>query len=255
VIMLLLALACTLSPAPLLAADGEEISYNGAYSSDAPNYAKGKPVSIVHGGGNISIRCMDVDGISARISYNIYGTDQGIMQRFGDGILMAVSGDANGGSVKTKIPSKPAGVNSSEIALTINIPKGPGGVSVTQTGSGWVEIMNCAGTLKVTSGSGGMYASGNYTSLNVTAPGKDIKIEQDPSGLLTGTSLLSAPQGSIALTLPNTQGGTMNAKANEVSVAHLVMGTNMPSVVQGAMGTKGPTLTLTAKERVEVKFP
>ncbi len=231
----------------------EEVTYDGSYLGDAPAYAKGKPVSITHSGGNLSVRCMETQGISARVQFTVRGTDKGAMQSFGDGVKMAVSGDANGGSVKTAIPSRGRGISFTDVVLTVSLPKGTSALSISHSGSGWVEVFGCAGNLKLTSGAGGAYASGAFTSVNLTASGGSATVEQEKDVLWTGTSTISAPGGAITLTFASAQGGKFSAAAAEVSVQPLIMGTNSPSLVTGSMGVSGPTITLKAKDRIDVK--
>lgn len=253
--MLLWMLACAYNPSAALAADGEEISYDGNFSSDAPTYKKGAPVTISHSGGNISVNCVDTEGLSARIQYAVRGTSQPAMQAFGDGVGMAVFGDSKSGSVKTKVPSRGTGVNSADVVLRVQIPSGTSALTVSQTGAGYVEVFNCAGALKISAGTGGAYASGKYTSVNATASGGNVTIEQDKDTPWTGTSTISAPAGSATVTFASAQMGKLNATAAEVSVQPLVMGTNAASVVTGDIGTGGPSITIKAKDRVDVKNP
>ena len=256
--MLLWLLGCWMAPPMVQAEDGEELSYNGSFSQTAPGYARGKPVSISHSGGNISVRCIDTQELSARLAFKTAGFVEASLRAFGDGLGMATAGDSAGGSVKTKIPSK-SGINSADVELTVNVPLGPSGVTVTQTGTGWVEVMNCAGAVKVTSGTGGVYVSGKLTAVNIAAPGGDIKVEQAADGVLTGASALSAPGGSILMLMPGSQAAKLTAKAATVTMSHLVMGQNGGSLVQGDIngGTAsgGVVLNLTARDRVELKQP
>lgn len=244
-----------LALSPAFAGDGEELNFDGGFTADAPGYKKGAPVTISHSGGNISIRCMDTDGISARIKYNVRGTSQPAMQAFSDGVGMSVGGDSKSGWVKTKVPSRGAGVNSVDMTLTISIPAGTSALTVSQTGVGWVEVLNCSGALKMTGGNGGAYASGKYTSVNASASGGNVTIEQDKDTPWTGASAIASPAGGIVLTMASGQMGKFSAASAEVSVAPLVMGTNSATLVSGDMGTGGPTIKLTAKDRIEVKNP
>jgi hypothetical protein len=231
----------------------EEVTYEGSYLGDAPAYAKGKPVTISHSGGNLSVRCMETQGISARVQYTVRGTSRPAMEAFGNGVKMAVSGDANGGSVKTVTPSRGAGVTFTDVVLTVSLPKGTSALTITQTGTGWVEVFGCAGNLKLSSGTGGAFADGAYTSVNLTASGGSATVEQAKDVLWTGNSAISAPGGAITLTFASAQGGKFSAAGAEVSVQPLVMGTNTPTLVSGSMGVSGPTITLKAKDRVDVK--
>jgi hypothetical protein len=195
---------------------------------------------------------MDVDALAARLPYSVSGTAEGPMEAFGKGFGLLVGGDSKGGSVKTRIPSKTSGVNSYEAPLTVNIPLGASAVSVSQSGSGWVQVVGCTGKLSVSSGSGGVYADGEYTSVTMTANGGNAKLVQQNNVVLTGTTAIAAPGGSATVVLANAQGGKLTAKAAEVSVTQTVMGTNSGTLVAGDMGLAGPSITVSAKERVEV---
>jgi hypothetical protein len=150
------------------------------------------------------------------------------------------------------VPSKTSGVSSYDANLTVNIPQGVTGLSVSQSGAGWVQIVGCSGKLSVSSGSGGVYADGEYTSVTMNAAGGDAKLVQQNNVVLTGTSSISAPGGTARVVLANAQGGKLTAKAADVSVGQTVMGTNTGTLVSGDMGLAGPSITISAKERVEV---
>jgi hypothetical protein len=244
-------LGCLFSPESATA--GDEITFSGSNVQDAPGYVRGKPVTVSHNGGNISIRCVDTDTLSARLPYTLLGFDPATLEAFSKGIGLSVGGDASSGWARSKMPTKPSTINSVEAPLTVTVPGEPSAITVTQTGSGWVEVMNCSGAVKVTSGTGGIYVSGKLTSLTLTAAGGDITVEQAAGMVLTGNSTLSAPAGKILINLDSKQGGKLTAKAAEVVIQPLVMGTNTPSLVSGTLSGTGPTLTLTARDRVEWK--
>ncbi|MBM4365858.1 MAG: hypothetical protein FJ102_06550 [Deltaproteobacteria bacterium] len=229
-----------------------DMTYEGGLSETAAGYVATKPVTVSHSGGNVSVRCMDTEKLSARLPYTVYGTAEAPMEAFGKGIGLSVGGDSKSGWVKTRVPSKTSGVTGADVPLTVNIPKGTTGLTVTQSGSGWVQVTGCSGALKISSGTGGVYADGAYTSAAVSAAGGDAKLVQDSGVVLTGTTTVSAPGGTARVTLASAQGGKLTAKANEVSVQQTVMGTNSGTLVQGDMGLAGPSITVSAKERVEV---
>jgi hypothetical protein len=231
------------------------LTYEGGLSGNAPNYGKGKPVVITHASGNVSVRCINVDALSGRLQYTVFGSQEGPMESYGKGIGLAVWGDSNGGGAKSRIPSKPSGVARAQVDLVVNIPKGTSSLTVSQTGSGWVQVNDCGGNVKVTAGSGGAYVSGALTGFNVTATGGDVKIEPTSDTVLKSTSSASAPGGNLTVVLPSAQGGKLSAKGSEVAVQQTVMGTNTPTLVQGDMGLAGPTISLSAKSRVEVNQP
>lgn len=229
-----------------------EMTYEGSRSETATGYILGKPVTVNYSGGNISVRCMETEKLSARLPFVVYGTSESPMQSFGDSLRLAVGGDSKSGWVKTTMSSRPSGVSTYEAALTVNIPLGVTGLTVTQSGSGWTQITGCSGKLTVSAGTGGAYADGEYTSVTMSAGGGDVKLVQQNNVVLTGTSTISAPGGTARVVLANAQGGKLSAKANEVSVGQTVMGTNSGTLVQGDMGLAGPSITITAKDRAEV---
>lgn len=236
-----------------LAAFAQEISYEGSNSGTAANYVKGKPVTVSHSGGNIAVRCMETEKLSARVQYTVYGTAEGPLQSYGNGIGLAVWGDTTGGGVKTRMPSKPSGVSSSQVDVTINVPKGVSSLTVSQTGSGWVQVLDCSGTMKVSAGAGGAYVSGTITGGAIKASGGDVKVDVAQDGLLKGATAISAPGGNLTVILPSAQGGKLTAQGEEVSIQQTVMGgTNTPTLVTGDLGVSGPALAFSAKGRVEV---
>ncbi len=229
-----------------------DISYEGGLSETAASYVATRPVSVSHSGGNISIRCMETEKLSARLPYTVYGTAEAPMEAFGTGIGLSVGGDSKSGWVKTRVPSKTSGVSSYEAPLTVNIPKGTTGLTVTQSGTGWVQVTGCSGALKVSGGAGGVYADGAYTSAAVSASNGDVKLVQDSGAVLTGTTSVSAPGGAARLVLATSQGGKLTAKAAEVTVQQTVMGTNSGTLVQGDMGLAGPSISVSGKTVAEV---
>lgn len=229
----------------------QEMTYEGQNSASAAKYVPGKPVAVSHSGGNIAVRCFDTDTLSARLQYVVTGTAEDPMKATGTGVGLAVWGDANGGGVKTRTPSRPAGVSGLDVTLTVNIPKGVSALTVSQTGSGWVQVLECTGAVKVVAGGGGAFASGAMTSATVSAAGGDVKVEVDPAGLLKGTTTVSSP-GNASVILPSAQGGKLTVKGEEVTVQQTVMGTNTGTLVQGDLGIAGPAITVSARKRAEV---
>lgn len=225
---------------------GNEITYEGSLSQSAAGYVQGKPVTISHSGGNISVRCMDTPGMSARLPYTIYGTSEGPMQSMGNGIGLSAYGDSKGGSVKTRVPSKPSGVSRAEMPLTVNIPAPTTSLTVTQTGSGWVQVIDCDGAVKVTAGSGGAYVSGKLTSAVVTATGGDVKVVQNEDAVFSGTTSITASNGNATVQFASAQGGKLTASATEITSSVTVVGTNSSSLIQGDLGVAGPNITISA---------
>lgn len=227
----------------------DEMTYEGGNSATAANYVRGKPVTITHAGGNLQVRCMDTEKLSARLQYTVYGTQEGPMESMGKGIGLAVWGDSTGGGARTRVPSKPSGVSRADVQLTVNIPAPTTAVTVTQTGDGWVQMVGCDGTVKVTAGKGGAYVSGHLKGATVTATGGDVKVVQEEDAVFTATTTVSAPAGAAELQIAPAQGGKITVKAEEVTVSQTVMGTNLPNLVQGDLGLAGPAITVTGKSK------
>lgn len=231
-----------------------EISYEGSLSQSAAGYVAGKPVSVTHNGGNISVRCMDTPNLSARLKYVVFGTQEGPMESMGNGIGLAASGDSKGGRVSTRVPSKPSGVKRADIELTVNIPSGTSALTVSQTGDGWVQVLGCGGNVKVSAGKGGAYVSGGLTQATVGASGGDVKVVQEGDTVFTGATTLTSFAGNATLELSTAQGGKLKASGTEVSYSGTVIGTNSSTLIDGDMGVAGPLITVTApKGTVTIK--
>ena len=253
-----LILSLMLAPAQATDVDGVvgDLSYDGSLSETATSYTVGKPVSVSHSGGNITVNCIDTDKLSARLPYSITGSAEGPMEAAGKGILMKASGDGKGGGiVSTKMPSKSSSVASIDAPLTVNVPAGASAITVSQSGSGWVSVRNCSGALKITAGSGGLFASGAYTSASLSAAGGDVKFTQDSGAVLTGSSSFSAPGGSAILQFSSAQGGKLSAKGTQVTTQMMVSGTNETNVVAGTFGIGGPSIAVSAKNNVDITAP
>lgn len=230
-----------------------EISYDGRLSDSAPGYKAGTPVSITHTGGTIAVRCMDAEGITARLGYTVYGTKEAPMEAFGKGIGLSTWGSETGGGVKTRIPAKTSGVNRADIPLTVNLPKK---AKITVTGgSGWVQVIDCEGTVKVTNSVDGAYVSGNYGTVDVSSAKGDVKVELTDQTELVGASRLNAPGGAATLKLPLAYGGKLMAKGSSVSVFHTVAGTITDTLVQGTVGVGSASLSVTARDAVSITTP
>ena len=190
-----------------------DLSYDGNLSESASSYTVGKPVSVTHNGGNLSVRCIDTDTLSGRLPYSITGSSEGAMESAGRSMGLKVSGDGKGGGVvSTRVAGRSSGVTQVDAPLTVNIPAGASAVTISQSGSGWVQVIGCGGALKASAGGGGLFASGQYTSVSISAAGGDVKLVQDEGATLTGTSSVSARGGNVDLTLSTAQGGKLSAR-------------------------------------------
>ena len=66
---------------------------------------------------------------------------------------------------------------------------------------------------------------------------------------------VGAPGGNAVLRLPLSYGGKFAAKGSAVSVFHTVMGTNTPSAISGTIGTGTASVSISARDNVEVTAP
>jgi hypothetical protein len=231
-----------------------DLSYDGNLSESASSYTVGKPVSVTHNGGNISVRCIDTDTLSGRLPYSITGSAEGPMESAGRGMGLKVSGDGKGGGVvSTRVPSRTSGVSSIDAPLTVNVPAGASAITVSQSGAGWVQVIGCSGALKVSAGAGGLAAAGQFTSVNLSAAGGDVKLTQEGGATLTGASSVSARSGNVSITLSTAQGGKLAAKGAQVAVQQAVMGgSQTDTAVTGDFGIGGPALAVSASGNIEI---
>lgn len=232
-----------------------ELSYEGGFSGSAAGYVKGKPVSVSHSGGNVSVRCMDTTTLTARLQYTIYGSAEGPMESMGKGIKLSVTGTSSSGAVKTITPAKPSGVSHAESTLTVNIPRAPLTLTVSQTGAGWVQVIDCDGSVKVTSGTGGLFVSGHLDGVTATAPGGDAKVVQNDDAVFKATTAITAATGNVTLQVASAQGGKLTASGKEVTSSVTVVGTNTSDLIQGELGVAGPAITLKATTGTVVIAP
>ncbi len=233
-------------------APADESTYEGGNTANATGYVKGKPVSITHSSGNLSVHCMDTETLSTRMQYVVSGTAQDPMEATGKGIGLAAYGDSNGGRISTRVPGKQGGVSDIEVTLSVSIPRAPLTLNITNSGSGWVQVQDCDGTVNVHAGAGGAFASGAMNAANVTASGGDVKVVEQSDAVFKSPTTVSAPGGNATLLLGTAQGGKITVKGATVSVGPTVMGTNTATLVSGDLGLGGTTISVSAKETATV---
>lgn len=230
----------------------ESITYSGGISQTAPDYKPGTLVTVTHSGGTIAVYCQERDGIAARLSYNLAGTRKTALKAYGDGIGLAVWGNAGGGGVKTRMPSKPSSIQSADVALVVNLPT-QARVKVVG-GNGWVQVLGCEGSVAASNRSGDVQITGKLTNVWAQAPRGNVKVELDPDSRLVSTNKIYAGGGSAELSLPLAFSGRFYAKGASVMVEPLVQGTNSPTLVSGTIGDGGrASLSITAKTDVKVR--
>ncbi len=231
----------------------ELISYSGGLDQSAPDFAAGKTVSITHTTGDVTVYCQDRQGISARIRYDLRGTDGPALERLGKGIGMRTWGSSSSGGVTTRVPGASSTVKEKDIDLTVNLP--PQANVKVSASRGRVEVVGCEGQVTITAGDG-VFVSGVLARLTATTSRGDAKVELSPASALTSTNKVSAARGRVSLELPSDYAGRIYAKAEDVSVWHRVDGTNSPGLVQGTVGGGGSaSLTVTAASSVDIGTP
>jgi hypothetical protein len=230
---------------------GEElVTYQGDSSKNAPEYGAGTPLSIAHMGGNITISCVNREGISARVRYTVEGTDRAALKRFGDGVGLMARGGAGGGSVQTRIPGASSSIKSKDIPLVVTVPKQT--KLKVSGGAGWIQVTGCEGTVSAANRSGDIMITGKLSAASAKAPSGDVTIEIDESAEMKGSSSISA-SGKANLKIPSDYGGKISARGPEVKVRHLVDGKESDTLVQGIIGAGSASLTVTAKGAVNIQ--
>jgi hypothetical protein len=225
-------------------------TYEGSLSQSAPDFASGKPLAISHNG-PVRVRCADRQGVTARLTYVLTGTNEGAMESMGKGVGLSASGGPGGGAVKSRVPTRPAGVTQADIELTVNVP--PAAVLNITGGAGSVDVSGCKGAVKVTNKTGDVMVQGTYTGVSVTTGGA-VSVRLDNDSALAGSNVINAG-GTIDMTLPLAYAGKFSAKGANVSVFHTVMGTNTGTLVQGTISSGPASLSLATKGDVKVVAP
>lgn len=229
------------------------MSYEGQFSSSAPNYVAGTTVTITHSTGSISVRCTDQKGLTARLQYKLDGTNQDALKRYGDSIKLTSFASSSGATVKSSVPSRPSTISRSTVSLVVNLPLQ---ASVSISGAtDWVQVVGCKGSVKASTSKNGAFASGTLKSFDLSSGTANVEVELTDDAVITAASRASAPQGDVTLRMPLTQAATLTATADTVQVSHLVNGTNVTNKVQGQVNGGGPAITLSGKGTVLVTAP
>jgi len=231
----------------------EAMTYTGGLTEKAPGYVAGKPVTINHSGGNVSVRCQDAEGISAQLKYSLEGHDGPALENMGRGIGLRAWGDSNGGGIQSTVPWKPASIADAEVPLIVTLPR-QADVNVTNRG-GWIEVLNCDGKVTANTDQGGVFASGVITGFNASSSTGDITIKGKDGSEIKSNSSAVASTGDVKVNLPLTISGQLSATGARVNVYHTVDGNVSESSVAGAIGSGGPAIRLQAKGDVEMSTP
>ncbi len=235
-------------------AKGQEmVTYTGSQNQAAPDFASGAQVTITHTGGTISVRCVDRKGISARVDYALEGTNRAALSAFGKGLGLRVWGSKTSGGVQTRIPGASSSIKSRDLPLVVNLPT-KARVRVNG-GAGWVQVTGCEGTVAAANRNGDIAIDGTYTNISATAARGDVDIQLSEDSTLTGTNKIQASSGKAHLALPMGYGGRIYARGSQVEVRHMVEGSEGPGLVQGQIGEGKASLSISAKNEVNVTTP
>lgn len=227
-------------------------TYSGSLNERRSGLAPGKPVTITHYGGPISVRCTDGDTLSARIDYVVEGTNTTNMERYGKGVRLSVWGDGNSGGAKTVTPSKGSGISSVSVPLVISAPKS---VQLTvNAGSHWVEVLKCDGTVSVANKKGDVFVEGDLSRFTISAPGGSGTVKLTSTSQITATSKITAG-AEVTLEMPLDVNVKLSARGPELHIDHVVVGSESPTSVSGTIGTGGPSVTLSGQGKVSVTVP
>ena len=193
---------------------------------------------------------MDREGISARVSYALEGTNRDALKRFGDGVGLKAWGGPRGGGVQTRIPSASSSIKRRDVPLNVTLPRD---VQLKVSGgAGWIQVSGCVGPVSAANRSGDIVIDGKLTRASAKAPKGDVTISIDESATMSGTSTVTA-SGKATLKIPSHYGGKISARGQGVTVRHLVDGTETDTLVQGTIGSGSATLNVSAKGEVNVQ--
>ncbi len=227
-------------------------TYTGSVHERKSGLGQGKPLTISHYGGPISIRCQDGDTLSARIDYRVEGTNEPNMEKFGRGVGLAIWGDSKSGGVKTRTPGKGSGVLTTELPLVVTAPKSSR--MTVNAGSHWVEILKCDGQVSVANKRGDVWVEGDLTRFSVSAPGGSATVGLASDSIVKTTSKITA-KGDVTLKMPLDVNIKLSARGTELRIDHMVDGSETPTSVSGTIGTGGPSVTVSSRGKVEITAP
>ncbi len=231
----------------------ELMTYSGGLLEKAPELAPGKPVRITHSGGTVSVRCQDATGLSAQLSYTLEGSDGPALEAMGAGIGLRAWGDEGGGGVQSQVPWKPASVTRADVPLVVTL--GREAELIINNRGGWIEVLNCRGTVTASTDQGGIFASGVYSAFSLSSGTGDVTLKAGEGSEITGSSRAVANTGSVLVQLPLTISGRITATGSEVAILHAVDGTVTPTSASGTIGAGGHNIYLQARDRVELSTP
>ena len=234
-----------------LGSQGELLTYSGSYSQTSEKLTETPKIRITHPGGTISVRCRDVETMTARIDYKVEGTEEGPMQSYGNGIRLSATGAAGVGRVNVVVPSRPSAVKTSAIGLVVNVPRNT--TVDVDSSRDWVQVTGCGGTVVARAGANGAWVGGALQKFQVAAAAGDVTVELAEGHSFSEASAVTATKGAVKLTVATAQGADVNARGSSVTASLAVLGTtNTDTALIGQMGSGGPALKIVASGAVTI---
>lgn len=231
---------------------GSLISYSGGFSQRAADkIARDAAITVSAPVGTISVYCADTEFVEARVSYSFEGTDGPPMEAYGNTVKLAAYGGATSGGAKLTVGTKPASIKTAKIETVVTAPKA---AKLSITGSDWVKVSGCEGTVSV-SAKTGVVVTGPLRGFTVSTASGDATVAVEGEGHIKATSSITATKGNATLTMPMGQDLKVDLRGSSVTVAHGVAGNSTDTVVTGVMGAGGTALTVKASGTVTVATP
>jgi len=240
-----------LSPSDMAAE--KAIAYSGGLTQKAKGVGPGARINVTHTGGTVSVRCQSTDTVTATINYELSGTDPGALQTMGDGIGLAATGATDWATVSSRVPWRAPSIKEADIPLVVSVPA-QANITVNANG-GWIEVLKCEGAVTASTNTGGLFVSGTYSAVNVSAASGDVTVELSDESELKGGLRAIASGGNLKVEMPLTTDGRVQASGGSVSVLHHVDGSTSDRAVNGTIGAGGPALVFQASGSVEITSP
>lgn len=222
--------------------------YSGSSVAVSGALALTGKATIRHGSGNLTVRCGEVEQVKAVLSYTLEGTDQAVIKRYGDALVVTATGQGAAVSVNTSKPARPAlSRHSADLVVTV-----PRGAAVDAEAAGGVLTVDaCTGAVRAV-GAQGVSVSGAMKGFDVASASGDIAVVLEEGGTLGAKSAINATKGNVSLQLGYSENAKLDARGASVSVAQAVAGTLDANVALGVLGNGGPPITVRAGGAVAI---
>lgn len=232
----------------------EELNYTGALNERTTGVNEDAKVSVTHYYGDVTVYCTDDEKVTARSDYSITGTKAANVESKGKSMRIAVGGEGGWGSVKTTMNGTTSGISSWSYPLTVTVPKK---ALLTVTGrDGSVSVSGCEGTVKVRTTKGGVGVEGTLSKVDVASTDGDVRVNLGEDSVITSTSAIVSYKGRVDLVLPFGANNKLQVTGSQVSVGHVVDGSNSGTNVSGTIGNGGALIKVSApKGEVDVSSP